>query len=150
MAFFNDQLKKGYICPSKSPQMSLVFFIPKKDWKKQMVQDYHYLNEHMVKNNYPLLLIAQLVNKLQGAKLFTKMDLRWGYNNVCIKENDEWKAAVMILFLGSALFLISSFRAISPFPRSLCYAYHHYFLILGPLTFTICTLEPLRRSLHYY
>ena len=58
-----------------------------------MVQDYHYLNEHTVKNNYPLPLIAQLVNKLQGAKLFTKMDLRLGYNNVCIKENDEWKAA---------------------------------------------------------
>ena len=47
----------------------------------------------MVKNNYPLPLIAQLVDKLQGAKLFTKMDLKWGYNNVCIKENDEWKAA---------------------------------------------------------
>ena len=58
-----------------------------------MVQDYCYLNKHMVKNNYPLPLIAQLVDKLQGAKLFTKMDLRWGYNNVCIKENDEWKAA---------------------------------------------------------
>ena len=39
-AFLDDQLKKGYICPSKSPQMSLVFFIPKKDGKKQMVQDY--------------------------------------------------------------------------------------------------------------
>ena len=47
----------------------------------------------MVRNNYPLPLIVQLVDKLQGAKLFTKMDLRWGYNNVCIKENDEWKAA---------------------------------------------------------
>ena len=47
----------------------------------------------MVKNNYLLLLIVQLVNKLQGAKLFTKMNLRWGYNNVHIKENDEWKAA---------------------------------------------------------
>ena len=58
-----------------------------------MVQDYHYLNKHMVKNNYPLPLITQLVDKLQGAKLFTKMDLRWGYNNVCIKENNEWKAA---------------------------------------------------------
>ena len=92
-AFLNDQLKKGYICPSKSPQMSLVFFIPKKDGKKWMVQDYRYLNKHMVKNNYPLPLITQLVDKLQGAKLFTKMDLRWGYNNVRIKENDEWKAA---------------------------------------------------------
>ena len=76
MAFLDDQLKKGYIYPSKSPQTSLVFFIPKKDGKKWMVQDYCYLNEHMVKNNYPLPLIAQLVDKLQGAKLFTKMDLR--------------------------------------------------------------------------
>ena len=57
-----------------------------------MVQDDCYLNEHMVKNIYLLLLIMQLVDKLQGAKLFTKMDLRWGYNNVHIKENDEWKA----------------------------------------------------------
>ena len=92
-AFLDDQLKKGYICPSKSLQTSLVFFVPKKDGKKWMVQDYHYLNEHMVKNNYPLLLIVQLIDKLQGAKLFMKMDLRWGYNNVCIKENNEWKAA---------------------------------------------------------
>ena len=70
-----------------------MFFVPKKDGKKQMVQDYCSLNEHMVKNNYPLLLIVQLVNKLQGTKMFTKMDLRWGYNNICIKEGDEWKAA---------------------------------------------------------
>ena len=93
MAFLNDQLKKEYICPSKSPQTSPVFFVPKKDGKKWMVQDYCYLNKHMVKNNYPLLLIMQLVNKPQGANLFMKMDLRWGYNNVHIKENDEWKAA---------------------------------------------------------
>ena len=62
--------------------------------------DYHYLNEHTIKNNYPLLLIAQLVDKLQGAKLFMKMDLRWGYNNVRIKENNEWKAA-FTCFRGS-------------------------------------------------
>ena len=58
-----------------------------------MVQDYRYLNEHTVKNNYPLPLIRQLSEKLQGAKLFPKMDLQWGYNNVRIKEGDEWKAA---------------------------------------------------------
>ena len=58
-----------------------------------MVQDYCYLNEHMVKNNYSLPLIVQLVNKLQGTKIFTKMDLRWGYNNIHIKKGDEWKAA---------------------------------------------------------
>jgi hypothetical protein len=58
-----------------------------------MVQDYRYLNEHTVKNNYPLPLISQLVDKLKGSKWFTKIDLRWGYNNVHIKEGDEWKAA---------------------------------------------------------
>jgi hypothetical protein len=54
-----------------------------------MVQDYRYLNEHTVKNNYPLPLISQLVDKLKGSKWFTKIDLHWGYNNVCIKEGDE-------------------------------------------------------------
>ena len=91
--FIDDQTKKGYIRLSKSPQTSPIFFIPKKDGKKWMVQDYHYLNEHTVKNNYPLPLIQQLSEKLQGAKLFTKMDLHWRYNNVRIKEGDEWKAA---------------------------------------------------------
>ena len=80
--FLDDQLKKGYIRPFKSPQMSLVFFVPKKDGKKHMVQDYQYPNEFTIKNDYPLPLIGQLVDKLQGSKLFTKMDLRWGYNNV--------------------------------------------------------------------
>ena len=107
-AFLDDQLKKGYIHHSKSPQTSPVFFVPKKDRTKWMVQDYRYLNEHTVKNNYPLPLISQLVDKLQGAKLFTKMDLRWGYNNVCIKENDEWKAA-FTCFCGSFKPLIMYF-----------------------------------------
>ena len=59
-----------------------MLFIPKKNGKKCIVQNYHYLNKHMVKNNYPLPLISQLVNKLKGTKMFTKMDLQWGYNNV--------------------------------------------------------------------
>ena len=47
----------------------------------------------MVKNNYLLPLITDLVDSMGNKKLFTKIDLRWGYNNVCIKEGDEWKAA---------------------------------------------------------
>ena len=58
-----------------------------------MVQDYRYLNEWTIKNNYPLLLISQLVDKLKGCKIFMKMDFWWGYNNVQIREGDEWKAA---------------------------------------------------------
>ena len=46
-----------------------------------------------VKNKYPLPLIPELITKLRGAKYFTKLDVRWGFNNVWIKEGDEWKAA---------------------------------------------------------
>jgi len=46
-----------------------------------------------VKNKYPLPLIPELIAKLRGAKYFTKLDVRWGFNNVRIKEGDEWKAA---------------------------------------------------------
>ena len=70
-------------------QTAPVFFIGKKDRKKWMVQDYQYLNEWTIKNNYPLLLISDVVENIGTKKIFTKMDLRWGYNNVCIKEGDE-------------------------------------------------------------
>jgi len=66
-----------------------VFFVGKKDGKKQMVQDYRYLNEWTVKNNYPLSLISDIVENINMKKVFTKIDLRWGYNNIQIKEGDE-------------------------------------------------------------
>jgi len=94
--FVREQLRKGYIRPSKSPQTVPVFFVGKKDGKKRMVQDYQYLNEWTIKNNYPLLLISDVLENIGTKKLFTKMDLRWGYNNVRIKEGDEWKAAFTI------------------------------------------------------
>jgi len=70
-----------------------VFFIGKKDSKKRMVQDYRYLNEWTIKNNYPLPLISDVVKNIGMKKVFTKIDLRWDYNNVQIKEGDKWKAA---------------------------------------------------------
>ena len=47
----------------------------------------------MIKNNYPLPLISDLIDKIGKKKVFMKIDLRWGYNNVRIKKEDEWKAA---------------------------------------------------------
>jgi len=91
--FIQEQLRKEYIRPSKLPQMAPVFFVGKKDGKKRMVQDYRYLNEWTIKYNYPLPLISDIVENIGTKKVFTKMDLRWGYNNVWIKEEDEWKAA---------------------------------------------------------
>ena len=94
--FVKEQLRKGYIWPSKSPQIALVFFVGKKDGKKQMVQDYRYLNEWTIKNNYPLPLISNVLENIGMKKIFMKIDLRWGYNNMRIKEGDEWKAAFMM------------------------------------------------------
>ena len=91
--FVKEQLRKEYIWPSKSLQTVPVFFVGKKDRKKQMVQDYRYLNKWTVKNNYPLPLISDVLENIGTKKVFTKMDLRWGYNNIRIKERDEWKAA---------------------------------------------------------
>ena len=86
-------MRKGYIRLLKSPQMAPVFFVRKKDGKKRMVQDYQYLNEWTVKNNYPLPLISDIVKNIGTKKVFMKIVLRWGYNNVRIKEGDEWKVA---------------------------------------------------------
>ena len=92
-AFIDEHLKSGKIRKSRSPQASPFFFVQKKDGGLRPCQDYRYLNEHMIKNAYPLPLISTLIDKLKGAKYFSKMDIRWGYNNIRIKEGDEWKAA---------------------------------------------------------
>jgi len=66
--FVEDQLRKGYIRPSKSPQMSPVFSIGKKDGSKRMVMDYRNLNDQMIKNNYPLPLITELIDNMGSKK----------------------------------------------------------------------------------
>jgi len=74
--FVKEQLRKGYIWPSKSLQTAPVFFVGKKDGKKRMVQDYRYLNKWTVKNNYLLPLILDVVENMGTKKVFMKMDLR--------------------------------------------------------------------------
>jgi len=87
--FISEQLRKEYIRPLKLPQMAPVFFIGKKDGKKHMVQDYRYLNEWTIKNNYHLPLILDIVENIGTKKVFIKIDLRWGYNNIWIKKRDK-------------------------------------------------------------
>src|SRR6266702_2486966 len=91
--FIDEQLQKGYIRPSKSPYASPFFFIKKKDGKLRPVQDYRKLNSLTVKNQYPLPLIPELIDLLRNTTLFTKLDIRWGYNNIRIKEGDQEKGA---------------------------------------------------------
>jgi hypothetical protein len=80
--FLNEMVAKGYICPSKSPYASPFFFVKKKDGQLRPVQDYRRLNSYMVRNQYPLPLIAQLIANLSGAHIFSKFDVQQGYNNV--------------------------------------------------------------------
>jgi hypothetical protein len=96
--FIKENLEKGYIRESKSPMASPFFFVPKKDGKRRPCQDYRYLNNWTVKNAYPLLLISDIMDQIKDKKYFTKMDVRWGYNNVRIHEGDEWKAAFKTKF----------------------------------------------------
>ena len=87
--FVNDQLRKGYIRLLKSSQILPVFFLDKKDGSKRIVIDYHSLNNQTVKNNYPLLLIIDLIDNMGSKRVFTKIDFWWEFNNVRIKERDE-------------------------------------------------------------
>ena len=72
--------------------MAPFFFIKKKDSKLCPVQDYRQLNEWTICNYYPIPLILELIAKVQGAKLFTTVNLQQGYNNIHIKQGDKWKA----------------------------------------------------------
>ena len=88
-----EQLDKGYIRPLKSQYASSFFFIKKKDGKLCPVQDYHRINNYTICNQYPLPLISDLITNLCSAYIYTKLDIRWGYNNIRIKEGDEHKVA---------------------------------------------------------
>ena len=80
--------------------MSPVFFVGKKDGSKWMIMDYRNLNNQTMKNNYLLPLIMELINNMGSKRVFTKMDLRQGFNNVRIKEGDEQKRA-FTMHIGS-------------------------------------------------
>src|SRR6267154_268113 len=91
--FLEEHLRKGYIRVSNSPYASPFFFVKKNDGKQRPVQDYRRLNQITIRNTYPLPLIKELIRQLVNKEWFTKFDIRWGYNNVRIKEDNQWKAA---------------------------------------------------------
>ncbi|QRW18770.1 Retrotransposable element Tf2 protein [Rhizoctonia solani] len=89
----DEELATGKIRPSTSLAGAPVMFVKKADGSLRLVVDYRKLNKVTHKNVYPLPRQDDLMAKLRHAKIFTKLDLRWGYNNVRIKEGDEWKTA---------------------------------------------------------
>jgi hypothetical protein len=83
-----ELMKKGYICPSVSPWGVPVLFVKKKDGTLRLCIDFRQLNKVIVKNKYPLLRIDDLFDQLKGVKIFLKIDLRSGYHQVRIKDED--------------------------------------------------------------
>ena len=90
--WLDENLRSGKYRPSKSPFASPFFYKYDKD-KLRPIVDYRKLNEQTIKEQFPLPLIKVVIEALQGAQYFTKMDVRWGFNNIRIREGDEEKAA---------------------------------------------------------
>ena len=87
--WIDEELRKGYIWPSTSLIAAPFFFVKKYNRSLWSVMDYRALNGITVKNHYPIPRIANLIESLSKVSIFTKINLRWGYNNIHIKEGEK-------------------------------------------------------------
>jgi hypothetical protein len=92
--YLKEMLELGNIRPSKSPAVAPIIFVPKAHGQGlRLCVDYRGLNKVTIANRYPLPIMSELQDRVRGAKIFTKIDLKNGYNLIRIKPGDEWKTA---------------------------------------------------------
>jgi len=91
--YLDENLKRGFIRPSKSLTEYSILFVSKKNGTKQLCVNYRQLNEITRRDSYPLPLIKELQDRLGRAKWFTSLDLKEAYYRVWMKEGEEWKTA---------------------------------------------------------
>ena len=91
--YLKEMLKQGKITHSQSPAGASILFVPKPDGNLRLCVDYRDLNKLIILNKYPLPLMGELKDRVAGATIFTKLDLRYGYHLVRIRGGDEWKTA---------------------------------------------------------
>jgi hypothetical protein len=93
-----ELLKKGYICPSVSPWGAPIPFVKKKDGTLRLCIDFQQLNKYTINNKYPLPRIDDLFDRLRGENIYSKIDLRVGYHQVRINEEDIHKTTFRTMY----------------------------------------------------
>ena len=91
--YIQNNLKKGFIRPSTSPFGSPVLFVKKPDGSLRLCVDYRALNRMTIKNRYPIPLTTEIIDRIKGAKRFTRLDVRDAFNRIRVAEGDEYKTA---------------------------------------------------------
>jgi hypothetical protein len=141
-AYLDEQISKGFIQPSNAPVASPVFFVTDKASSSRgvsqlrLVVDYRILNSKIHLDEYPLPLSREIIDRLGRAKVYTKFDVRAGFNNIRIKEGHEWKTAFKTMFglyeyrvmpmgLATAPSIFQRFinSVLAPFLGLFCFAY---------------------------
>ena len=93
--YINKELQKGYIQKSSSPCSSPIFFVKKADGGLRPCVDYRKLNSITVKNKYPIPSENTLTDKIQGATVYSKIDLKTAFNQLRIEKGHKWKTALL-------------------------------------------------------
>jgi hypothetical protein len=90
-SYIDENLKKGFICVSSSSAAAPIFFVRVPGKKPRPCVDYRGLNAMTIRNSYPIPILGQLLNQLQGCQFFTKIDLKAAFNLLCVAKGHEWK-----------------------------------------------------------